>query len=72
MLTRFEKTLGRHDRDLTKLKPVTLQAPTANTQTDLLSCLTDLIQSKMRTPFKQLFVTRNEFVALEEMLPDAT
>jgi hypothetical protein len=44
MLTRFEETLKRHDRDLTKLRPVTMQAPSeANTEADLLSCLTDII-----------------------------
>ena len=73
MLTRFEKTLNRHERDLTKLRPVTMQAPSeANTEADVLSCITDLIQTKMRASFRQLFVTRSEFMALEELLPDAT
>ncbi len=67
----MEKTINRHERDLTKLKPVTLQAPDINNQhTDLLQCLTDIMAERMGRGFKQVFVTRNEFQALEAMLPD--
>ena len=59
---RMDKSLKRHDRDLTKLKPVTLQAPdAANRDSDLLSCLIDIMMDRLGLQFKHLFVTRNEF-----------
>ena len=73
MLIRFDKTLKRHERDLVKLKPVTLQAPdAANNQANLLTCLADYVGSRIRNAMKSLFVTRNEFKELENMLPDTT
>ena len=73
MLTRFDKTLNRHERDLVKLKPVTLQAPdAANKDANLLTNLADYVGSKIRNTIKAVFVTRNEFQALENIIPDTT
>ena len=73
MLTRFEKTLNRHERDLVKLKPVTLQAPeAANKDANLLTCLADYVGSRIRSALKSVFVTRNEFQELESVIPDNT
>jgi len=61
MLTRFEKTLNRHERDLLKLKPVTLQAPeAANNEANLLTSLEDYLGSRIINTSKATFVTRRE------------
>ena len=70
-LVRMDKSLKRHDRDLIKLKPVTLQAPPpSNTEADILSCLVDLMAERLGRTFKQSFVSRNELEAVAAMLPD--
>jgi hypothetical protein len=52
---------------------VVLQAPEAsNSEADLLTCLADYFSSKVRNTIKAVFVTRNEFQALEKSLPDTT
>ena len=69
----MDKTIKRHDRDLVKLYPVTKEAPPAsNKESDLLSCLIDLIGERMTRTFKQSFVSRNELEAVAAMLPDQT
>ena len=72
-MAHLTKIQNRHERDLVKLKPVTLQAPdAANKETDLISCLTDIMSERMMRQQKQLFVTRNEFQSLSDLLPDTT
>jgi len=58
----LRKVQLKHHRDLTKLNPVTLQAPHAsNKESNLLSCLIDIMTERMGAQFKLAFVTRNEF-----------
>lgn len=73
MLIRIEKVMNRHERDLVKLKPITLQAPEAsNTESDVISCLSDIMAAKLKTLYQHVFVSRNEFQVLEKMLPNQT
>ena len=52
---------------------MTLQAPdAANKESDLISCLTDLMAERMGRQFKHIFVTRNEFKELENLIPENT
>ena len=70
-LARMDKGLKRHDRDLAKLRPITMQAPAAsNTHADLMSILSDNLLEKLDRTLKQAFISRNEFQVLENMIPE--
>jgi hypothetical protein len=60
-------------RELQKLRPITMMAPAAeNTEADTMTVLTDHIEQKFRFSMKDVFVTRNEFIKLQEIMPNQT